>query len=463
MHRRLIESPGLAALLGGLNEKALALLHGDRSPGAAYSRARALFRIGDFGRTIAEARQVNPSELDSDEAVALIVVHSFALGRIGKISEAYEVLSIAEAIQTSRHDDLSDLEVLYGRAYLQYCEKRHDSCILTLQDIISRTSNVADDRRKFSFQPDSYALRARAATFLGVIYGSRDQFSEMEKWHCDALLSAEKSQPRDSFMEAVILANLSCNNEVYSPSSTRILRDRLSLLDWAVGMDEQWGYVRRALQRIDNLFGNETASSDRAHVSISPSLAWRLAESVDQLLISSWSAESAFLDELRFATTIMTRIDWNLTSGEEAAALNSLAILLAPYDLEYAREADRLHGMRVEHALPHYPMDRTNRGRAGSLFAFGCIAKASGDWAIAIPALRASLATFASSRIVWRASTVALELFTLTRDHALLDTPREFIAAHPFSPFSKRLRLALKLAPEAERGAFIYLKGSITE
>jgi tetratricopeptide (TPR) repeat protein len=458
---RLKESPAQIALMSANHEKALALLHNDRSPGAVILRARALYRLGFFIRAIAEADEAKCKDLVLEEEVALVSLHSFVLARIGRLDEAYARLSALEVLIQEVPNTLFELELDSTRAYLYYCTNRYEQCLVILQEIIKKTSSLHEDIRLYPFQQDEFGYRSKAATLLGIIYGSRDDFVRMERWHCEAILSAECSSPRDAFLEANVLANLSCALiEVNCPSAIQILHDRLFSMKWTSGLDEQHLHVTRNLRHANNVFGIGKKLPD-SDTTLSPSLAWRLAESVDKLLTESWASNIAFNEELSFAKTFITRVDWIATSGEESAHLDELVPVLAPFDVVAASEAKMRHDMKIKVALPHFPSGRTARDKSSSHFAAACIAKANANWALAELEFTASLEGMLQSGILWRAAIAAVELFTLTRSQRLLETPRQFISNHPGTPFSRRLGRALQLSESADRSAFPYLHDAI--
>ncbi|MBD5653905.1 MAG: hypothetical protein IAI50_01840 [Candidatus Eremiobacteraeota bacterium] len=461
MNSSLKEAPAQEAFFGADFERALALLHNDRSPGATYLRVRAIFRLGKFTRAIAEAEKVDLDSLVHEEVVALLSLHAFVLIRLGRYAEARSRISTLEGTRSESPYDF--LEVQCIKSYYYYFVRRYERCFAAIQSILANTENLRDDRRQYAFERDAYSYRAQAATLLGIIHGSRAQFALAQKWHAEALLSAERSVPRDNFFEAHALANLSCAiTAVNCPSSISILRDRLASLKWSAGIDEQYVNATRNLRHASNVFGSDRIAFT-THAASSSSLAWKLADSVGRLLTQSWPTALEFDEELSYAKTFITRVDWINTTGDEVTGLAELVPLLAPFDVVAALDANSRREMTLALASPHSPLGHAARDTAIDRFASGCIAKASAKWLVAEADLRASFDGLFASGIRWRASIAAIELFTLTREDRLLEVPRDFIAAYPRSPFSKRLGRAVDLAPDAQRGAFPYLKDAIPE
>ena len=454
-------SEALLALLGGHNEKALALLHNDRSPGATWERMRAHFRLRNFERAIDIADGCNPGDLVYEETVAVGALHVFLLARIGRVDEAFAKLPALSASIEER-DRLGMLEYRYICGYLDYCERRYDDSLQHLQRVLKATAVVADDRRRFPFQPDSYLLRAKAATLIGVMYSSRNRIQEMERAHCDALLSAEQSTPRDAFLEAMILANLSCLiGKTYSASAIRILQSRARSFEWNAGLEEHRAYIKRHLRMARYLY-NPHIDVDTIGGRSAPSFAFRFAECLDSLLLADWESKTKYREELAFATDFVSRVNWEASDGEEFTSLIEIVPVLSPFEFETANDARGRYIGKLSTLLPHFTTSSAELDRAQVHFAASCLAKAEGDWSAARREAELSLDVFDRSGVVWRTAIAALELFTLTRDRTLLQIPRDFTVAHPGTPFSRRLERALALAPQADRGAFIYLKDSVT-
>jgi|GEM_PF-3478906 len=444
--------------MSGRHETALALLHNDRSPGSSFFRTRAFFRMGFFERALLEIDETDFALVEDEEALLLSLSRSFLLTRLGRLDEASESLSQLRKNNHSKFDDTTELEYLYCAAYIAYCRGEHDLARVELSKILGKTELISADRRRYAFQQDAFAIRSKAATLLGVLAATLDKFKEMERWHCEALLSAEKSRPRDIFLESVILGNLSCAvGEVYCPTAVTLLQDRLESIDWTAGMAEQRLYLERHLIRAKRLFGIGRICLSPGSVA-SPSLAWRLAESVDRLFLDDWPSLDSYTEELMFAKSFLDRVDWMSTIGEEDTNLDELAALLAPFDAEAAVKAQSQLETKLDVSLPHYPTGRTIRDRASKSFALACIAKARGDFALAERQFSWALDALLPSEISWRVAVVSIELYTLNRERSLLEAPRAFLSAHRASAFSGRMGRALIVAESSEEpGAFPYL------
>ena len=376
----------LTVIMSGEYEKALALLHNDSSPGSMHGRVFALTRLGHYDRAILAADTANVGSVTAEEFAALSLLRIFILARIGKLEDA--AASMDRLLSTLNvKNPVIDLECHYVAAYLSYCRRDYDSVIARLKEIIAATELIHADFRPPYLPHDAFCVRAKAATLLGVIAGMRDDYSESERWHCEALLSAERARPRDVYLEGLILANLSCViSEVYAPSAVALLENRVASLKWTPSMSEQLLYVERHLRISRNLYGLGGPLSKSAKVS-SPSIAWRLAEFVDKLLTAQWPSEDAYLKELQFAKSLVQRVDWLGTFGEEGSNLNDLVILLAAFDLPAAEMVQRNFEEKIVTFTSHFPTGRTARDKAWIDVASGCLAKGNGTVGRGLPKL----------------------------------------------------------------------------
>jgi hypothetical protein len=418
--------------------------------------------MGFFERALREIDQADFETVEDEEVLLLLLFKSFLLARLGRVDEAVANLSQIGQVSKYRFDETARLEFTYCTAYIAYCRGEHQLARKNLGIILRRTESISADNRRFAFQQDAYAIRSKAATLLGVLAATSDQFLEMERWHCEALLSAEKARPRDAFLECVILGNLSCAvGEVYCPTSVSLLQERLESMNWTSGMAEQRLYVERNLVRARRLFGVGKFRLSPSSVS-SPSLAWRLGESVDRLLMDDWPCVERYVEELTFAKSLVARVDWMSTVGEEDTNLDELAVLLAPFDTDAAADAQTTLEIKLNVSLPHYPTGRTSRDRAAKSFALACVAKSRGDFVSAEREFLLALHGLGPSGITWRLAILGVELFTLKRDQSLLEVARAFVSEYPAGAFTRRMRRALEIAESgADAGTFPYLRDAL--
>jgi hypothetical protein len=421
---------------------------------------RALFHLRRFDAAIAIAERTDVTSLVAEEAVPVTGLHIICLSRAGRLGEAKAKLPPYRA-SVDADDRIGRLEVELTSCDFDYCTGKFLECVAKLERVLAATATVVDERRRYAFQRDAYVSRALAATMLGVIHNAYGRFADAERAQFDALLSAEQATPRDALVEAVILANLSCSiAESYSASAIQLLYSRMSSFKWNAGLVEQRERLKQNLRVAAYLFGS-SGESVRGLGRSSPSLSLRLADCLNSLALDDWTSSDVFAREFAFASDILARVDWQGTDGEEFLVLNSMAAIAAPFDLAAATEAQDLYRRKAAALTPHLTICVGVRNRPHLDFTSACVAKARGDWGAAKIAFEAAVAGWLSYGIVWRAAIAAVELFTLTREETLLEIARKFIAAHPGTPFSRRLGRAVGLAADAERGAFIYLKEAV--
>ena len=448
-------SDGLSALLNGETVKAIALLHNDLSPGAAYAQVRALFRLRNFERAIDFSKSVNMDYLEYEEDVALSSLQIFILARMGQVDEAFLALPLLAA-KIKHNDLLGKLEYQYIFAYLQYCKRRYSESLQILFGVLSATSQLTEDSRRFKFQSDAFIIRAKSGTLIGVIKAICADYLASERAHCDALLSAEQANPRDSFLEALILANLSCVLcQVQSDSALTILRDRVKRFHWNDGLEEHRVYVDRHLRMASLLFG-DTGEDQKGWGRSAPSLAYRLAECLDSLLLDEWRSCTDYQNELDFSKTLISRVDWLKTDGEEYLSLNEMIPLLAPFDLNFAADVRAKFRDKQLTAVPHIasssPIDQ-----AAIKFADACIAKAEQDYETACNGFRAAINSYEKHGVAWRSAIAMVELCDLTSCPDTIATLERYTKSLTRSPFSRRLNTAVKLLHATGRSKFSYL------
>ncbi len=433
------------------------MLHNDASPGAQYCRIRTLFRLQHFDRAVEAAETADRSVLTEEEIVCLDATHVFVLARMGRLAEASAVLSSAIAFGQMLKDDLAALLLNYAAAYVDYCSSRLQQCEQGLLHIMERTDSVRRDTRRYAFQLDLFSLRAHAATFLGCMYLADDRPTESERFHIEAFLSSERSYPRDSYHDAVILANLSCVVAYcYSPAGMLLLNNRSTTLRWNAGLDEQRGYIKRNLRTAGYIFGRGARSEDIGGRS-APSLALRLLDCAEALIYNEWPSAEAFASELSFARDLLFSVGWDGTIGEEFESLSNMVAVLASSDVKTAGIAYRLYVDKLASIPSHYPHKRAKQEQAQMRFITGCLAKAQGR-------LDAALVDFEIAHKMWlstppntRASLAAIESFPISRNREQLNTVNDFVGRYPGSPYSNRLKRALAYAEDTRRSEFLYL------
>jgi hypothetical protein len=452
-----ITDEAFSAVWSADNDRALALLHNVDAPGCTAMRARVWFRVRRLERTIAEFDRREPGRYMAPEATALACTAAFAHAMLGNELQAQRALVAAKAAARRSNDPLLRLHCGYAGARVDYLLGNLARSRRALDDVSAEASGHSGAEVRTPYQLELNHLRARIFELEGRHRAFAGDYAGQEERLVSALLATELVRRRDRWFEAQLLASLSELLAAFpSQRSRQFVLSRSMRLSWTSHLDHAAQFVKRGLRNNRRLFGFDEPI-DAIGGRSAPSLASRLGERVDALLVDEWNGGKPFLEELRFAVSIALDVDWAATAEHEATHLAWLAVLLTAVEPALSQRMCGRYLNRIAQVPATSTILREPRRQALEIFRDGCAAKACGDWQIAHERLGRALEFWRSRGFGWKASIAGVERFSVSREPSDLEPAAAFLAAFPDTSFSRRLARALELAPRSEPGAFAYL------
>jgi hypothetical protein len=420
-------------------------------------RARVWFRVKRFERTIAEFERREPSRYTAPEATALACTAAFAHAMLGNELQAQRALAAARAAARRSNDLLLRLHCGYAGARVDYLLGHLARSQRALVDVSADASGQTGAEARTPYQFELNHLRARIFELEGRHRALAGDYAGQEERLANALLAIELVRRRDRWFEANLLAGLSDLLAAFpSHRSRQLVLSRSVRFAWTSHLDHAALCVKRGLRNNRRLFGFDEPIEAIGGRS-APSLASRLGERVDALLVDDWSSGGAFLEELRFAVSIALDVDWTATADYEATHLARLAVLLTAIEPALSQKMFGRYLARIAQAAPTSTILREPRRQVLELFRDGCASKASGDWLVANERLARALDFWRSRGFNWMAGIAGVERFSISREPADLEPAAAFLSAFPNTSFSRRLARALERAPHSDPGTFAYL------
>jgi len=419
----------VAAYLAGRPKACLNLLHGHDSAAASLLRVRALLRTARLDDAIVELEESVPPFGDH----AASAVHQFLLGttlaRRGTFDEAHEALANADAYATSSGDRELITEAGYYRALTAFMRGDFVQAEVVASETLDEQGGSA---------------HARLLELLGLIAGLRCDVERQIMMHLAANKHMVQVSMRDAWLEANMLNNLAVPvAETDPPEIAAFVRDRATAIDWNDELQPLRFHVVRHLALLDALAGNHLSAYRhyRSAVGLGPTMARRAEAFVGLGYLAREMGETIAAAEcVAGAEELVAQVDWSGSDDDERLALLHLATLLAPADPARATQ----HIDRYK-ALPK-PMNRMYAAahgnplyRAKEMHAFGLVAKAQHGAAFARPLLTEAHRLFRSVSSGWRAAVVALDLYELDGEPAMLAYAREHATRIPHSWLARRV------------------------
>ncbi len=421
------------AYLAGRPKSCLNLLHGHDSAAASLLRVRAFLRSGRQDDAIGELEESVPPFADH----AASAVHQFLLGtalaRRGTFDEAQEALVNADTYATSSADGELITEAAYYRALTAF-----------MRGDFVQAENIASE----TLDEQGGSAHARLLELLGLVAGLRGDVERQMTMLLAANEHLTRLSARDVWLEASMLNNLAVPvAEGNPPKLAAFVRDRANTIAWNDELRPLRFHVTHHLAWLEALAGNHLAAFRhfKSAIDLAPTLPRRAEALVGRGYLARELGEPVNAAEcIADAEELARQIDWNATDDDEREALLHLATLIAPSNAERADQyMDRYK------AIPK-PIDRLNIAahgnpffRAKEAYAFGLVAGKLHGASFGLDLLREAFGLFRSVSSNWRAAVVALDLYELVGDRAMLHYAREHAARIPQSWLARRVgRLA---------------------
>jgi hypothetical protein len=444
-----------AAVWNSDNDRALALLHNVDAPGCAVMRARVWLRLERFDRVLSEYERRWLAAYQPAEATGLACCAAVAFAALGDASAAWDAHAAAEASAKRVSDPLLHLHVAFTVALLHLitgdvARSRHAIAMLA-----ARADTLPHLEARTAYQWELPHLRARISQHLGRHYELEHDRVAGERCYMRALREAEGARNRDRYLEARLLALLAAVISETPADESRAYVVARANVPWSSHLDQSTTFVRHALDNNHRLFGSRAAVESKTTRG-APSLAARLDDRVNALLLEDWPDPVTFYAECRFAISLALDIDWSRTAEHEVFALARLSAVLAPFEYTLAKTVAQTYDARIEQLSPNCATRRNPTRPVHEMLRAACLAKAAGELEEAA-AIFGRVAKESHERgVPWRAAIAGLERYAVTRDDRDLATARVFAKAYPASSFSRRLRRGVAAAVAGDR-AFAYL------
>jgi hypothetical protein len=301
-------------------------------------------------------------------------------------------------------------------------------------------------------------LRARILQHHGRHCELENDRFAAERCYVTALRAAEGARNRDRYLEGQLLALLATVIAETPADESRAYVVARSSVSWSSHLDQCTTFVRHALVNNHRLFGSRAPVELRTTRG-APSLAARLDDRVNALLLEDWPDPANFYAECRFAISLALDIDWSRTAEHDVLALARLSAVLAPFERTFAQTIAQTYDARLGQLSPNCATRRNPHRPAHEMLRDAALAKAGGEFEEAATILGRVAKESHERGVPWRAAIAGLERFAVTRDDRDLATARVFANAYPTSSFSRRLRRSLTAAVAGDC-AFPYLETS---
>ena len=441
------------------HDRALASLHNAPWPGSNVMRARVYAQKGLMDRVIVERRRATELRGDREELAELAMIVAVMLAGRGRRVEAILALHEAEVIARELADRALAAQYHLAAAQVELSSGNADEARAALNVGFELTENFVDPGQPRNHRLEVNHVRARLFELRAQLHALDYDYAAQLDDLCRAIATAKLVRHRDVWHEAGLLANISTVVGMFpEPSARLLLATSGADVRWNPHLDAREMAVRLNIARSDMLFG---AGEDIVPFSGrgAPSLAARLGLDAERLLFGDWNDEPAQYErELDFAASLAASVEWDGVTGEEILGLATLALLLAPHDLERALAVKGLYDVMLTKLSRDAQSFLEPRRVAFDDLVSACLAKAQSDVRRARELLDDCVAFWTARGMdPWRAI-AALERYPLTRDPADLEPARSFARERPHSRFSARLRAALDgIAREPDR-TFPYLR-----
>jgi len=423
----------VGAYLAGQPKACLNLLHGHDSATASLLRVRALLRTVRVDEAIEELGQCVPRFGDHAASATHQFLLGTALARRGEYDNAHEALANAQSYALSTSDRELITEAAYYRALTAF-----------MRGDLAQTEDIASE----TLDDQGGSAHARLLDLLGLVAGLNGDIERQITMHLAASQHAATIADRDVYFEANILNNLAIPvAETNPPEIAAFVRDRASVIAWNDELRPMHFHVTHHLAWLEALAGNHLSAYRhfRSAIKLGPTTA-RRAEAVAGLgYLAREMGEAINAAEcIAEAEELVGQVDWSASDNDDRLVLLQLATLVAPSDPERAAQhIDRYKAISKAMSRMHVTAHGDPLGRAKEAHAFGLVAKAQYGVTFAVPLLHEAFGLFRSVSSNWRAAAVALDLYELAGDRAMLHYAQENAARIPQSWLARRLaRLA---------------------
>jgi len=417
------------AYLAGQPKACLNLLHGHDSASASLLRVRALLRAVRVDEAIVELGQCVPRFGDHVASATHQFLLGTALARRGEYDNAHEALANAQSYAVST----SDRELITEAAYYRALTAFMSGDLAQTEDIASET---LDDQ--------GGSAHARLLELLGLVAGLRGDVERQIMMLLAANEHLMRLSARDVWLEASMINNLAIPvAEANPPKIAAFVRDRASAIEWNDELRPVRFHVTHRMAWLDALAGNHLAAyrNFRAAVRLGPETAHRALAFVGLGYLAREMGEAINAAEcIAEAEDLVREFDWSTADEVERLVLLHLATLVAPSDpVRAAQHIDRYKTLPKQINSMYSAAHGNPRYRAEEAHAFGAVANARDGAAFARPLLTEAHWLFHSVSSGWRAAAVALDLYEIDGDPAMLTYAREHAARIPHSWLARRV------------------------
>jgi len=360
-------------------------------------------------------------------------VHQFLLGtalaRRGTFDEAHEALANADAYAMSSGDRELVAEAGYYRALTAF-----------MRGDFVQAEAIAGE----ALDEQGGSGHARLLDLLGLIAGLHGDVERQIAMHLAASEYAVTIANRDIFFEANILNNLAIPvAETNPPEIAAFVRKRASTIKWHDELRSLQFHVVRHLAWLEALAGNHLAAYRhfRTAIGLGPTPARRTEAFVGLGYLAQEMGETINAAEcIAEAEDLARQVDWS-TSDDERLVLLHLAMLVAPSDpARAAQHIERYKALPKVMSRMYVTAHGDPHSRAKEAHAFGLVAKAQHGVTFALPLLHEAFGLYRSASSNWRAAVVALDIYELVGDAAMLQYAQEHAARIPQSWLARRVR-----------------------
>jgi hypothetical protein len=438
-------------------DRAVALLHNVDAPGCSTMRSRVYLRMNLPKRAVAEYERASHLRLHPRERAEMTLIGSGAYRAIGDAARADALWHEAERLGGELDDPLFDLIRICVSTVRDFTDGRLADSLATAKRGMALCERSGNRESPFTYLFEGNHLRARFLEVLAMHAALAGDHREHERLLIDAVLTGALVRRRDVFTEVHLLASLATYLTTYpAPRARELVHSRAKAIAWNDHLDYKRSYIKRGLRSNKDIFGSPEDVESFGGRGF-PTLAWRVSDSVDRLLGSNWADRSAFDTELGFAMELAERVDWQETPGEEIASLPLLCALVAPRAVDVAEKLMAAYREKLKSLSGQFLYVWEGRRPALERFAEASIAKARGDFPLALEKYAQSQAYWTAREMRARAAFTGLERYTMSREAADLAPAVEFLNAFPTSAFARRLGSAFQRSASARPGEFLFL------
>jgi tetratricopeptide (TPR) repeat protein len=419
------------------------MVHGFDHAAATLLRTRALLRLGSAEEALGEVDKLHTDELNEADYAEACILRALAQLTSDPSAAIDGLLIAARAKAVSDGNVVHEAEAEYVMAASFFGSGRFPEAIKSLELLLGMKADRGPWSRKRHTVYSLEEHRARAYDLLGHIASRQQRFGDQLHFLRLVFVELDRSISVDRYIEARALANLSEHAKDRDEEGLyEFVRRRVEQTTFSGSTRVLEFEIRRNLGTCAATRGDHIGAlrDFRYSADIAPSVASRIKAIVDRASLARELSESTFAnDESDFALTLAKQVDWSTVLVGDIFALLALARNLSARNPANARQYFERY-MACKKRLTLLNSKVGDLGLVGQEYETeALIARSEGSPERSVVLNLDAFNLYKRVGMVWRAATVAVELFEVTGECAYLEYARRYAVKVPQSHLARRL------------------------